>query len=745
MKKYVRFSAFILSVLILISSLYITPYAADISSGDFIFTQSGKNLTLKKYVGKGGTVTVPSAVNGKKVTAVGNQAFAEYYEETPDSKRITKVILPATVTSIGKQAFQECTKLSAVEMIGVKSLGDAAFWYCKGLKKLATSSSLKTIGVNAFGKCSSLKIYCESGSAAQEYAKKNAIAYAPLYPSKITLSKSSVTIEKGRTVKLTVKTTPSDVYYKEYNWYMLGTNATVSQSGTVKGKKIGTDAVCCVSVFGDASAECFVSVKMPSPKSFSVSKTKFDSLTLTWKKASGAKGYILETERNCKWVRLADTKSLSCTVTGLSEKTEYKFRIRAYSKQNDFTINSDWVKLTAKTLSLTKVKNVKPKSYFYDELSFSWSKVSHASGYEVYSIDSKGKSKKIKTTEKTSFNDKDLSDSVIKKYKVRAYANVGKKKVYGSYSDSFTFATKPSKVTKLTVSGKTKNSVSLKWNKVKNASGYIVYRYDAKNDKYTSVKKLKATEYTVTGLNPSTKYTYSVMAYINTTLKTTYGDYSSNTSVTTAPLVLPEEAAVKSLSTAFGKLKNEKSLYVSLTSKTQLSVSSCTGNSKQRALANAYAGALSTSKVETFEFENGKDIYGLTPGDRFIPGGGFSLKTSSIKSVSKMKDGSGYNLGVTLKSETSKSGSKPAINSGVWGMIDFNDIKEKISEDAVLKTLTIKYTGTVINTKINSSSAFDTLTVTVPFEAEAVCTVGSDEVKTVFTGKLVRDYIFVRW
>lgn len=742
MKKYARFSAFMLAVILLFSSLYITPYAADITKGDFVFSQSSGTLTLKKYKGNGGSVTVPSSVDGKKVTAIGNQAFAEYYDSTPDSRRLTKIVIPDSVTSIGKQAFQECTKLNAVEMTGVRKIGEAAFWYCISLKKAATSSALKTIGKNAFGKCENLKIYCEKGSEAEAYAKKNSIKYAPLYPSKISFSKSAYYVEKGKSVQLSVVTTPSDVYFKKYKWSMSGSNASISQSGKVTGKKIGTDMVTCTSVYGDSSAECFISIKRPSPQGFSVDGRKFDYIRLSWKKTSGASGYDVETEKNGKWVRLTRTTKLSYTVNGLTENTEYKFRIRAYYKQNGFVYYSDWVKLTAKTRSLSKVTNIKAGEYFYDELSFSWSKVSYATGYQVYALNSSGKYVKIKTTSKTSLRHS-LSESTVKRYKVRAYAAVQKGNIYGAFSDTFTFSTQPSPIKNLKVTEITKTGISIKWDKVKNASGYRIY--SVSGDEYTFIKSTAATSYSATGLKSSKKYTYAVRAYISTTLKTTYGDYSSKISATTLPAISNEERAVMDITGAMKKIAGEKDIYVSLSTKVQLSVESCSGNASQRNIVSAYTDTFVRNKIQTYNFENGKADENVSVADIFIPENGFSFSDTDIKSTTREKDGSGFEFNTVLKSETVKSGKTPKLNSHIWGMIDENEVKEAIKEDLALVSMTVKYSGTVINTKINADGEFDTLTITVPFEATVVCASSSGQFETTVSGKIIKDYIIVRW
>lgn len=743
MKKLMKPIAVILSVMFIFSSLYILPYAQeDVISGDFVFTRNGKNLTLKEYRGGGGEVTVPSSVNSMRVTEIGTQAFAEYYDSTPDSERITKVILPTTVVTIGKNAFLECTALKEIEMIGVRSLGEAAFWYCKGLEKAAVSSELREIGKNAFGRCDKLTLYCEPSSIIEAYAKSYGIKLGALYPEKIKLSKSSVTVEKGKSVTLTVRTTPSDVYYKELFWSSSSDNASVSSKGKISGKETGSATITCLSIFGGAEAKCSVTVRTPPVGSVSVSERKLDSITLSWKKAKDAQGYRLEIKKDGKWVKLCDTKKLSYKVTGLKAATAYEFRIRAYVIKNSSKSFSQELCVTEKTRTLGQVKNISAVSNSVKGLSFSWGKVSYASGYQIYELKSNGKYEKVGETSDLIFSQKRSSGSVGK-YKVRAFAKVGSQRAYGKFSEPFTFSSRPSKVSSLSVSSKTKNSISLKWKSVKNASGYGIY--SVKNGKYTLVKKTDAASYKITGLKSNTKYTYAVRAYIKTTLKTSYGDFSENVSASTSPAVSAGQSAVNDLNKAFSSLGSEEELYVSYSEKVSVTVSSCDGSKKAKSVADAYAEAFSGEKRESYNFLCGEDISGVTPKQIFMPEGGFSLKASDIKSALKEKDGSGFRLNVLLSGEKVGSKTKPPINSGVWGMIDMSKVKDKIEGDVVLQSSTVNYTGTIISTKINLRGSFDTLTVIVPFRVRTVCEYGGESVVTVFSGKITRDYTLTRW
>lgn len=90
---------------------------------------------------------------------------------------------------------------------------------------------------------------------------------------------------------------------------------------------------------------------------------------------------------------------------------------------------------------------------------------------------------------------------------------------------------KPAKVTKVTATvAKNKKKVTLKWKKVKNANGYVVYRATKKNGKYTKVKtitKASTVKFTDKKVKKGKTYYYKVRAYKKASGTKVYGTYSA--------------------------------------------------------------------------------------------------------------------------------------------------------------------------------------------------------------------------
>ncbi len=103
------------------------------------------------------------------VSSVGNNAFK-------NCTVLRDVIFPSTVGEIGSQAFAGCSSLNTVVIpYGVTYIMNYAFIDCKNLKEIYIPDSVIMVGESAFYGCDNLTVYAGASSIMQDYCKKDGI------------------------------------------------------------------------------------------------------------------------------------------------------------------------------------------------------------------------------------------------------------------------------------------------------------------------------------------------------------------------------------------------------------------------------------------------------------------------------------------------------------------------------------------------------------------------------------------
>lgn len=135
--------------------------SAENISGGFEYEETSVNGEVKitGYRGVEDHVIVPEYLAGKKVTEIGNKAFA-------GNERILSCDLSGTrITNISDMAFADCTALKEISTSPIlKSVGDSVFSGCSALESMDFPFFMESVGEYAFYECISLeKINQEGG------------------------------------------------------------------------------------------------------------------------------------------------------------------------------------------------------------------------------------------------------------------------------------------------------------------------------------------------------------------------------------------------------------------------------------------------------------------------------------------------------------------------------------------------------------------------------------------------------
>ena len=89
------------------------------------------------------------------ITSICGDAFYNHYSNNNNcTDKLSKVILPQTLESIGNNAFYNCTSLKTIEIpSGVTKIDEHAFFCCTSLENIKISDNINEIGNGAFYEC----------------------------------------------------------------------------------------------------------------------------------------------------------------------------------------------------------------------------------------------------------------------------------------------------------------------------------------------------------------------------------------------------------------------------------------------------------------------------------------------------------------------------------------------------------------------------------------------------------------
>ena len=126
-------------------------YQKDGKTSEYEYRLYGRHVEITKYTGPQVDVVIPAGIENKKVTVIGQGAFA-------DRASLISVAIPDTVETVEKYAFYRCYNLEKVTGgENVVSIGEGAFEFDGRLKSADLGGSLKSIGDRAFMWCTSLE------------------------------------------------------------------------------------------------------------------------------------------------------------------------------------------------------------------------------------------------------------------------------------------------------------------------------------------------------------------------------------------------------------------------------------------------------------------------------------------------------------------------------------------------------------------------------------------------------------
>ena len=536
--------------------------------GDFEYTlEDDYTCTITKYNGSAANVTIPSTIHDYKVCKIGAGAFydcsslekivipdsvkeicwspmygcfqkcnnlKEIYIGSGFEKSLFDMYTLSGCNSLEKIVFSEdnnyyCSidgvpfdksktsicrypagkkdkEYTIPDTVSELSMADE-FFYNENLKTIVIPKSVKSIGEYTFGTVDSFPITIKGykGTAAEEYAKENGFKFIEISdPTSVSLNKTSLALEIGRTYTLIKTVSPSNAV-TSYTWRSSNTSvATVDSNGKVTAKKAGT-ATITVKTSNGKTATCKVTVNLPAPQITGLSNTT-GGIKISWNKVDGAYGYRLYYKPvSGGWKRFKDTTATSFTDSGVVPNKTETYTIRCIDK-NGNTISgfnsTGWSKKytpVAPTISKLDITT--------GGIKITWNKIAGVYGYRLYYKTSSGGWKRFKDTTATSFTDSGVSPNRTETYTIRCIDKNGNTiSGFNSTGWSKKYTPVAPTISKLDI---TTGGIKITWNKIAGVYGYRLY-YKTSSGGWKRFKDTTATSFTDSGVSPNRTETYTI-------------------------------------------------------------------------------------------------------------------------------------------------------------------------------------------------------------------------------------------
>ena len=125
-------------------------WGCQVTGDGFVYETTNNSISIQGYIGLDNNVVIPTVIDGKNVTTIGDRAF----HSCPS---LTNIVIPKGVTTIGDSAFSWCHSLKSIELPdSLTAIGGNAFYCCTSLTGIVIPEGVTTIGYSAFSGCTSL-------------------------------------------------------------------------------------------------------------------------------------------------------------------------------------------------------------------------------------------------------------------------------------------------------------------------------------------------------------------------------------------------------------------------------------------------------------------------------------------------------------------------------------------------------------------------------------------------------------
>ncbi len=555
----------------LLACIAVSVSAGAATSGDYRYdVLADGTVKITGYNGYDTKLVIPSVIDGKNVTSIGDRAFQ-------NKSSITSVTIPEGVISIGNEAFARCSQLSEVKLpISAETIGNYTFAYCGNLTEINIPRCVTYIGEGAFFSGNIKKVWLTSsleyiGCYAFYQSEIDYVYFAGTYSEYMDISidhlsnteldnpknfnyltftvwRTEPTVRATNALRLVWGVNPNaDGYIIEQEidgkWVRIK-KITDPSVGEYRVSGLKVDTAYNFRIFSYAtidnvlrySGNLYISERtaMPTLTGLKVKARSDSAVRLAWDKYADADGYIIENKVGDRWYTTADITDGSATEYRIGDlwwSVEYTFGITAYKKNADGLSTTVRKTITVNTnpLAVTELKLDERTS---SSLSFSWwnRKDRKPDGYIIEMKDGNTWTrvgKVVSSNSFTSFKKTGLKAGTAYTFRIKAYKMYGKTALYGA-AKTISARTYPSAVSGLKLKAANTTAVRLAWNKNTSADGYIIEMKSGNSwTRVGKITKNTTVEFRKSGLKIGTVYSFRIKAYKMSGKTALYSGYTT--------------------------------------------------------------------------------------------------------------------------------------------------------------------------------------------------------------------------
>ncbi len=245
------------------------------------------------------------------------------------------------------------------------------------------------------------------------------------------------------------------------------------------------------------------------------------NVTLYWNKVRDADGYYIYKRVNDKWKKIGNVWEESCTITGLTADTNYKFAVKPYYITGSSSKAASYYgQISVRTSD--KLEDVSPFIVrgTDEDITITWGSVEGATGYRLYiKKGDKGSWERVDTFKAnvTGYMLHERSTEETWYFRIKPYAKGSDGVIWGDYTEN-EIEHIDLLCPKILISDCKEDSITVNWRGIEEAEGYEVYMNSGEASNYrfemiADIENKEITSYTATGLESDTAYQFVIRGY----------------------------------------------------------------------------------------------------------------------------------------------------------------------------------------------------------------------------------------